>query len=314
MIRDWQNVIQWISLNIEAAMMEKEEYSLWRALYDYGVREIGPSLPVPPPSAAPAVVYISGKAEALQRIGGLLRLIDPDLEGAYLSYRTSPATNREWTGNAATGQPQVRQAAHPSWSYYESSEPFLLYLTVCYISPAVLNRYGDSIGKVTLVTSGRPEMWMKPLLEQRKVCGLVGWERSIDPAWEVNWSSSHQAFEWSKLLNNYATAKAVREVAGSRANPKLPFGLKMGLQRALAERDETKRGQLWRQTLDSAAARLLDEKWLNDPGPVPVILPALMQQVRKYLTEVACLPAMASNLEVAVSGMAGWSKEGHKPC
>ncbi|MGR5962292.1 hypothetical protein ACT7DN_15515 [Bacillus paranthracis] len=64
--------------------------------------------------------------------------------------------------------------------------------------------------------------------------------------------------------------------------PKLPKGLKLGLQRALKEENIGSKERTWKQTIDQFAMQMLDEYWLLNGFSIQKFVPVLVEKVYNY--------------------------------
>lgn len=64
--------------------------------------------------------------------------------------------------------------------------------------------------------------------------------------------------------------------------PKLPKGLKLGLQRILKEENIGIKEQMWKQTIDQVAMQMLDEYWLLNGFSIQKFVPVLVEKVHNY--------------------------------
>jgi hypothetical protein len=287
MVHNLTPTIEWISQCIETERENEASLSLWRALYDYGQLEAAPkhNLPPLPEGAAPAVVYVTGDFSLLNSQSSLFHGIEKGDDLVYFTY-----------GEGAELYAQKRK------------EPVLRFLSVCYIPPQMLGSYQGQVDRMTVLTQGKLEVWMRPLFIQKKVSGLVGYEKSVDPRWGVSWSSSYERFSYSLLLQDQIPKDSpTTEIDKQR--PEIPIGLRLGLQRAIVE-EYDKRNVLWNQVLDRIVMQLFDEDWLIHAYSIPEYIPILLEEVGYYVEQIRSIPAEEKYIDRVASHLELWWTKG----
>jgi hypothetical protein len=278
--------IEWISARIESEVRKSASYSLWSALYYHHQSTPSLKLPAPPMGAAPRLVYVAGTLKGFKN--HLFSKIEQTDKIVFLVY-----------------DEEYLKDEH-DYRVLASSEPVLRYMTICYIPVQLISNYQEDVHRITVFTEGKPEIWMRTLLAMRKVCGLVGWDKPVNENWQVNWLTSYESFSYSLLLEDQQRHSAETRLPLLGDKQMIPIGLKLGLQRALKETNNRKRTELWLQTLDVAAAQLLDEYWIIHQPQIEHYLPQLIDKVIQYLEVVQSLPAGPENVNKAAVLMEQW--------
>jgi hypothetical protein len=283
--------IEWISERMESEA-EPTSYSLWSTLYYEGLTksQIQKNLPKPPDGAAPTIVFITGPLSAFKSFKGPLGKIGSQEAIVFLV-------------NSGKKKEQLR--SYPVCFVLESIEPVLKYITICYIPPNLIINYLDEIGRIAVFTTGKPELWMRPLLLKQKVFGLVNWGNRIEDDWKVKWSVVGDDFSYSLFLQDKSFVKA-KKVSLIGDKNLIPVGLKLGLQRALKEDNPIKRLELWERAMDEAATQLLDEEWLLKQSPIDSYLPVLMEKVSYYLEVIRSISPDVTHLDQIIEMLELW--------
>lgn len=292
MIHNLAPTIEWISNWIEKEG-KTTHFSLWRALYDYGAgtSDMNPKLPKPPRETAPSLRYVTG---CLGQLAESFTKLEQMEEFVFIVYRSD-------------GDKGINNIYRMSNGRFvmETDKDAFRFITIGYIPPKILTQYQKEISRLAVFTTGQPEVWMRSLLLQKKVSGLVGWEKKVDPTWDVNWCVSYDEFSYSLLLQDEKTKKN-HKVTTFKSENMIPAGLKLGLQRALKEEDKKAREQLWKKALDEAVAHILDEQWLVHPVPVHRHISHLIEMITHYLEQIRTIPAESENVSKVFSLFELW--------
>ncbi|MDA1800404.1 hypothetical protein [Bacillus cereus group sp. BY6-1LC] len=258
-------VIEWISNCIELERNSNSAtISLWSELYELGQigRDFDRKLPPQPKDAAPLVVYVTGRLDEIQKRKGPFQYVKEPTNIIFLTF----------------GETNHFSEIDAIW---ECPDPLLKYITICYVPPKMIKFYQEDLKKCVIFSLGKPEIWMRSLLKQKKVAGIVGWNHRIEDDWRLDWSVSYQEFSYELLLRNTSnTSSQTKRLVHSI--PKLPKGLKLGLQRALKEEKIGSKERTWKQTIDQFAMQMLDEYWLLNGFPIQKFVPVLVEKVYNY--------------------------------
>lgn len=239
-------IIQWISENLHKTS------SLWNSFIHTG------HIPDIPENTAKSIIYVTGSLPRMKEAHTVFTEIVEENELTILTHSDIEQSERTVV----------------------STHPLLDWITICYIPLSKLQDY--PVEHLVAFTNGRPEKWIRQLLNAQKVSGLVGWTNQILDEWEVSWSSSYEAFSIQLLTQDNWMYKKPSSVQ-LRTTLTMSEKQKSSLQQVLSLENPA---LYWQNSLDSIATELLETLWEQENFKIRDFSPILVRLVDDYLTNI----------------------------